>query len=243
LARNSEEPPNSSAEGFARLVNWKQDKAKAAQIMRDLSEGVLTAGCSSLPDEKNMQSSENINPEALRRFQEIERVRLFGFHTPIERCDRLRALIPKAPNICIKRDDYTPFLVGGNKLRKMEYVMAEVFRKKATTMITVGSVQSNHARVMAMVARRFGLKCVLLLNGRLPKLPSGNFLLNSLLGVEIHLVNTRSEREKKMAKSPNTSPKRVNASLLCLWALQTNLALSAWWRLMRRWWRINGQTA
>jgi D-cysteine desulfhydrase family pyridoxal phosphate-dependent enzyme len=146
----------------------------------------------------NEMDSSNINCEAIRRFKGIDRLNLVNFDTPIEKCDRLRASVPGCPHLYIKRDDYTGFLVGGNKLRKMEYLMADVLGKKATTMITVGSVQSNHARVMAMVARRFGLKSVLILNGKVPKRPSGNFRISSLLGAKIHTVVTRAQREAAM---------------------------------------------
>src|SRR5262249_21540129 len=136
--------------------------------------------------------------EARARFKAIEKLNLVTLCTPIEKCDRLRRAIPNAPHLYIKRDDYLGFLCGGNKLRKLEYVMADVLRKRATTVITVGSIQSNHARVMAMVSRRLGLNCVLVLNGDMPERPTGNSYINSLLGVAIHTVKTRAQRDKTM---------------------------------------------
>jgi D-cysteine desulfhydrase family pyridoxal phosphate-dependent enzyme len=171
---------------------------------------VLTPDILSAEDTRVMKEmdSSNINCEAIRRFKGIHRLNLVNFDTPIEKCDRLRASVPGCPHLYIKRDDYTGFLVGGNKLRKMEYLMVDVLEKKATTMITVGSVQSNHARVMAMVARRFGLKAVLILNGKLSKRPSGNFRINSLLGAKIHSVVTRAQRDAAMDEIAETLEKK-----------------------------------
>jgi D-cysteine desulfhydrase family pyridoxal phosphate-dependent enzyme len=133
--------------------------------------------------------------KAIARFKEIEKVGLAPLLTPIEKCERLREAIEGAPHIYVKRDDYLGFLCGGNKLRKLEYVMAEVRKKRASTVVTVGSVQSNHARVLAMVCRRLGLDCVLVLNGEQPQPPTGNAYINSLLGATIHTVASRAERD------------------------------------------------
>ena len=88
--------------------------------------------------------------------------------------------------------------MGGNKVRKLEYIMADVARKKATAVVTIGSLQSNHARVTAMVARRLGLKCALVLNGNIPEEPRANFFLNKLLGIEVFPVEEREQRNHKM---------------------------------------------
>lgn len=138
------------------------------------------------------------NQRPIERFQALPRLSLANLLTPIETCDRLRKQIPGAPHIHIKRDDCLGYLVGGNKLRKLEYVMADVLRKKATTVLTVGSIQSNHARVTAMIAKRLGLKCVLILNGEVPKEARANFRLNQLLGVDVRVVETRAQRNLVM---------------------------------------------
>ena len=116
----------------------------------------------------------------------LPKVRLLTGPTPIEKCERLKAALPGSPNLYIKRDDFTSYLVGGNKIRKLEYTMADALDKKATAIITIGSVHSNHARITAMVARRMGLRCVLVLNGGTEDNPTGNNLIMKLLmGVEI----------------------------------------------------------
>ena len=141
---------------------------------------------------------EVITHPALQRFRRIKKVNLVNALTPVELCDRLGKAIAGAPNIYIKRDDCLGYLVGGNKLRKCEYLMTDVLRKKATTVITIGSVESNHARVLAMTARRLGLNCVLVLNGKIPNRPSGNIHINRLLGVKVYLVETRRQRDAMM---------------------------------------------
>src|SRR5215218_11278351 len=100
---------------------------------------------------------------ALELFTNIERLRLVNLNTPVEPLDRLRQAIPGAPQLWIKRDDLTGYLGGGNKLRKLEYVMADALAKGATTVVTTGSITSNLARTTAAVARRLGLKCELIL--------------------------------------------------------------------------------
>lgn len=134
---------------------------------------------------------------AVAAYRSRPRIPLIMPSTPVERCDRLRAALPGCPELYIKRDDHQPFLCGGNKLRKLEFVMADVLAKGATTLLTTGGVHSNHARITAMVARRFGLKCLLVLNGGDQAPARGNFLLNRLLGAEVHFVANRAEREAR----------------------------------------------
>jgi 1-aminocyclopropane-1-carboxylate deaminase/D-cysteine desulfhydrase-like pyridoxal-dependent ACC family enzyme len=137
-------------------------------------------------------------PSRLRAFHSIPRMPLVNLGTPIERCDRLEKEILYPPKIFIKRDDFLGYLIGGNKIRKLEYVMADVRDKGATAVVTIGCVQSNHARITALVARRCGLKCALVLNGVPPEPPTANYRVDSLLGVEIHFVGTREERAGRM---------------------------------------------
>jgi D-cysteine desulfhydrase len=138
------------------------------------------------------------NEEAIKVFSRIERVRLTTFFTPIESMDRLRARIPGAPALYVKRDDSTGYLGGGNKLRKLEYVMADALARGATTVITTGSITSNLARTTALVARRLGLKCVLVLNGGDPAAARANARVAELLGVTVHAVATREDRDRTM---------------------------------------------
>jgi D-cysteine desulfhydrase family pyridoxal phosphate-dependent enzyme len=135
---------------------------------------------------------------ALELFTNIPRFRLLNLNTPVERLDRLRHAIPGAPQLWIKRDDLTGYLGGGNKLRKLEYVLADALARGATTIVTTGSITSNLARTTALTARRLGLKCELILSGGDPKAARANWRVAELLGVKIHTVAASSERATRM---------------------------------------------
>src|SRR5690349_17265927 len=137
---------------------------------------------------------------ALEAFTNIPRFRLVNLNTPVERLDRLRQTIRGAPQLWIKRDDLTGYLGGGNKLRKLEYVMADARLHGATTIVTTGSITSNLARTTALTARRLGLKCELILSGGDPQAARANWRVAELLGVKIHSVATSSERATRMAE-------------------------------------------
>ncbi|WP_428488307.1 D-cysteine desulfhydrase [Rhodopila sp.] len=117
------------------------------------------------------------------------RVRLFPAPTPLERLDNLsRAL--GGPTIWIKRDDCTVVATGGNKVRKLEWLIGEAKAQGATHIVTQGAVQSNHVRQTAAVARRFGMTCTALLEHRIDTndrdyLGSGNVLLDKLFDCRI----------------------------------------------------------
>ena len=135
---------------------------------------------------------------ALELFTGVPRYRLLNLNTPIERLDRLRQTIPGAPQLWIKRDDLTGYLGGGNKLRKLEYVMAHALAKRATTIVTTGSITSNLVRTTALVARRLGLNCEVILSGGDPQAARANWRLAELLGVKVHRVAASNERASRM---------------------------------------------
>jgi D-cysteine desulfhydrase len=107
--------------------------------------------------------------------------------TPIEKLERLSRLLG-GPDIYIKRDDLLGLAGGGNKTRKLEFLVADALAKGADTLVTVGAVQSNHCRLTLAAAVHEGMKCRLLLEQRVPKSynpdASGNNFLYRLLGVE-----------------------------------------------------------
>ena len=104
--------------------------------------------------------------------------------TPIEMLPRLSAQL-NGPQIFIKRDDQTGLAFGGNKTRKLEYLLADAQEQGADTLITAGAVQSNHCRQTAAAAARYGFACVLFLTGEKPSKPSGNNFLDLFIGAEI----------------------------------------------------------
>lgn len=137
---------------------------------------------------------------ALELFTHVPRYRLLNLNTPIERLDRLRQTIPGAPQLWIKRDDLTGYLGGGNKLRKLEYVIADALAKGATTIVTTGSITSNLVRTTALVAKRLGLKCEVILSGGEPQTARANWRVAELLGVKVHRVAASNERASRMAE-------------------------------------------
>ena len=122
------------------------------------------------------------------------RVSLFTGPTPVEEMSRLRAYLGAAPRLLVKRDDAISFGFGGNKIRKLEYVLAQARAFGADTLVTLGGVQSNHARATAAAAAKLGLRCVLIINGQPPERPAANALLDRLLGAEIEYIPSRNER-------------------------------------------------
>lgn len=117
---------------------------------------------------------------------DFPRFRLGHFPTPLEFLPRLTQALG-GPRIYIKRDDCSGLASGGNKTRKLEFLVAEALARGADTLLTVGALQSNHARQTAAAAARAGLQCTVLLERRVqgqgPEYEvSGNALLNQLLG-------------------------------------------------------------
>ena len=137
------------------------------------------------------------------RFNEIPRLNQGCYPTPLEELPRLReALGGGAPRIFIKRDDYTGAGFGGNKVRKLEYMLAQALADGAEAVITIGGEKSNHARVTASMCARLGLRCILVLNkaaaASVPQhLKPASLLVDEMVGAEVHLVNSREERSRR----------------------------------------------
>jgi D-cysteine desulfhydrase len=100
------------------------------------------------------------------------------------------------PRLLVKRDDQTGLAFGGNKTRKLEFLVAEAMEQGARTLISGGALQSNHCRQTAAAAAKFGLDCVLVLNGEAPDQPSANLLLDNLFGAEVLIIPDRKERDR-----------------------------------------------
>ena len=115
-----------------------------------------------------------------------DRPRVSSAHlpTPLEPLPRLTAHL-NGPQLWIKRDDQTGLATGGNKTRKLEFLVADALAQNADTLITGGAAQSNHARQTAAAAAKFGLRGTLVLRGETPARTEGNLLLDRLLGAEI----------------------------------------------------------
>lgn len=124
--------------------------------------------------------------------------------TAIERLDRLSEALG-GPTIWIKRDDQLGLSAGGNKTRKLEFLVADALAQGADTLVTTGAPQSNHCRLTAAAAVKEGLKCRLLIEERIPGSfdsdASGNHFLFDLLGVEsIEVVPAGTDLAAGMAR-------------------------------------------
>ncbi len=124
-----------------------------------------------------------------------QRLKLAHLPTPIEALPHLSAEL-MGPNIITKRDDQTGLAFGGNKARKLEYLLYEAQAAGADTLITAGAVQSNHCRQTVAAAARLGLNCTLVLFGDPPSPPDGNHFLYYLLGAELIFTERTHVQDK-----------------------------------------------
>ncbi len=117
--------------------------------------------------------------------------------TPLFRHDALDRLI--GTEVWLKRDDLTASGAAGNKIRKLEYLVADALARGATTLVTCGGSQSNHARATAIVAAELGLESLLLLRTATPSEPPpvvGNLLIDYLVGAEVRFITPAEYRER-----------------------------------------------
>jgi len=127
----------------------------------------------------------------------IPKIDLCLLPTPIIALNRLSNYLG-GPQIYMKRDDLTGVAFGGNKNRKLEYLLADALQQGADTIITEGAVNSNHCLQTAACASKLGLDCELVLSGPEPSEITGNFLLFKILEVPIYFASSSSERKKSM---------------------------------------------
>jgi D-cysteine desulfhydrase len=116
------------------------------------------------------------------------RLFLANLPTRIEKLDTLSRSLG-GPDIWMKRDDLTGCAVSGNKIRKLEFSIADALKNKADTIITCGWLNSNHARATAIISAKMNLKSILLLQGEEPSEFQGNIFLNKLAGAEIRYLS------------------------------------------------------
>lgn len=132
--------------------------------------------------------------------EKLPRFPLAQLPTPLESLPRLSRELG-GPELLIKRDDQTGLAFGGNKTRKLEFLVGQALEQGADTLVTLGAAQSNHCRQTAAAAAKAGLKCELILNGKNPDVSNGNLLLNELLGASCHWIE-RSQRPVKLRELP-----------------------------------------
>jgi D-cysteine desulfhydrase len=125
----------------------------------------------------------------------VDRLHFAHLPTPIEELPRLTEFLG-GPRLLVKRDDQTGLAFGGNKTRKLEFLVAEAQAQGAKMLISAGAIQSNHCRQTAAAAARYGFECTLVLTGDMPAQPSANLLLDQIFGVEIVHVSDRADRDR-----------------------------------------------
>lgn len=133
---------------------------------------------------------------SLQNLTRFPRLEFIGAPTPLEYLPRFSDYLGR--DIFIKRDDVTPMAMGGNKLRKLEFLAADALREGADTLITAGAIQSNHVRQTAAVAAKLGLHCVALLENPIGTraenyLTNGNRLLLDLFNVQVEMVDALTD--------------------------------------------------
>ena len=124
----------------------------------------------------------------MRTLDSFPRVGLGAFPTPIDRLDNISALLNT--NVFLKRDDLTGLGLGGNKTRKLEFLLADAMEQGAELVFTTGQAQSNHAMLTAAACARLGLRCILILKKRGVTERLGNQLLEYLMGTEVIFMDT-----------------------------------------------------
>lgn len=126
--------------------------------------------------------------------KDFKKIPLGFFPTPLIELPRLSQSLG-GPAIFMKRDDQTGLALGGNKIRKLEYLLADALAKGCDTIITAGAEQSNHCRQTAAAAAKLGLDCHLVLGGKEPVKHAGNLLLDKILGCHIHWTGDNRKGE------------------------------------------------
>lgn len=125
----------------------------------------------------------------------MRKLNIANLDTPIKKMEKLSRELGK--NIFIKRDDFTGIEVSGNKIRKLEYIIAYALDNGYDTVITTGAIQSNHARATAAICAMMDLECHLVLRGE-AKEYEGNLFLDDMLGANVNIIPPGSSREDAM---------------------------------------------
>jgi D-cysteine desulfhydrase family pyridoxal phosphate-dependent enzyme len=134
-----------------------------------------------------------MNSESVSQLISRKRVHLCTLPTPIERPKGLQTLVPSI-NLLIKRDDVMELALGGNKVRKLEFLMADAQSRGCNAVITTGDLHSNHARLTAAAARKLGMEPILVMRGKKPECVTGNLALDYLFGADVRYFD--GEREE-----------------------------------------------
>ena len=129
----------------------------------------------------------------MKDINEIERIKLGVFPTPIKKLENISKDL--GVNVWIKRDDLTGVALGGNKVRKLEFLLAEAKAQGAEIVFTTGQAQSNHAMLTAACALKLGMTPILVLKNKGVTARKGNLFLEYLMGVDVRLIDAETYDE------------------------------------------------
>ncbi|HII61587.1 pyridoxal-phosphate dependent enzyme [Pyrococcus horikoshii] len=132
-----------------------------------------------------------MHPKIFALLAKFPRVELIPWETPIQYLPNISREI--GADVYIKRDDLTGLGIGGNKIRKLEYLLGDALSKGADVVITVGAVHSNHAFVTGLAAKKLGLDAILVLRGK--EELKGNYLLDKIMGIETRVYDAKDSFE------------------------------------------------
>ena len=124
----------------------------------------------------------------MKTTQDFDRISIGVFPTPVQKLDNVSRLL--GTQVYVKRDDLTGLGLGGNKVRKLEYLLADAKAQGAEVVFTTGGAQSNHAMLTAAAARKLGMTPILILKKRGVTARQGNQLLEHLMGVDVRFMDT-----------------------------------------------------
>ena len=124
----------------------------------------------------------------MKTTQDFDRVSIGVFPTPVQKLENISRLL--GTQVYVKRDDLTGLGLGGNKVRKLEYLLADAKAQGAEVVFTTGGAQSNHAMLTAAAARKLGMMPILILKKRGVTARQGNQLLEHLMGVDVRFMDT-----------------------------------------------------
>ena len=128
------------------------------------------------------------------KIEQLQKIETGFLNTPIHKLENLSKKY--GVNIYIKRDDMTGLGMGGNKLRKLDYLLKDALDNDCNVLLTYGGAQTNHGRLTAAVAARFGLKCGIIMDGPAPKIASGNLILDKMMGADLYFMDDTSFKDE-----------------------------------------------
>lgn len=128
----------------------------------------------------------------MKAMKNIEKINIGILPTPLHRLEGIEKLLPDGKKLYVKRDDMTGIGFGGNKIRKLEYILKYAIDNGYDTVLTTGGAQSNHAMLTVASACKLGLKAELFLAGREPEEHKGNLLLEEIMGVRANFVRAKN---------------------------------------------------